>query len=520
MKINIYKIIRIILSTLFFIPILAIFIDFKHLTSDATKSFFTEIQFAPALLNFIQNPLNSFFILAVLLIITIIFGRIYCSSVCPLGILQDIILYFQKKINKKKKLNYSKPANKVRYSILFVTTLGIILGQNIVINLLDPYSLFGKIAATIFRPIALIFNNLISYLFLFFDSYLLSSININYSIPIMIFSLLFFGVIIYLVLKKGRLYCNTICPVGTFLGVISRYSFFKIKINYTKCNSCKLCEKKCRATCIDSKNQKIDYSRCINCYDCISVCSTKAIEYSLISFKKSKKNIVAKEVDINKRIFVSTMISGFATNSILSKANELTTSTHNTTIKEDRNNLVTPPGSLYLTNYNTLCTACNLCVTACPTDVLQPTFIDYGLEYIFQPKLDFHKGFCNYECTTCLDVCPTNAITKIPLEQKKLTQIGVAQFIRENCVVITERTDCGACNEHCPTKAVIMHPEGDLFVPKVIETLCLGCGACEYACPTKPFKAIYVEGNAIHKTLEPHIEDKPQRIETPEEFPF
>lgn len=520
MKLNIYKTIRIILGILFFIPILSIFIDFKHLTSDATKSFFTEIQFIPSLLNFIQNPLNSFLIIALLLIVTLIFGRIYCSSVCPLGILQDIILYFQKKFNKKKKLNYSKPVNKVRYSILLFTFLGIFLGQNIVLNLLDPYSLFGKIAASIFRPMALIFNNILSYLFLFFDSYLLHSINIYYAIPLLIFSILVFGFIIFLVLKKGRLYCNTICPVGTFLGLISRYSFIKIKINDSKCNECKLCEKKCRATCIDSEKRQIDYSRCINCYDCISVCSTRAIEYSLISFNATKNNILEKEINQNKRTFITTMITGAIANTILSRANEISTSTYKTTIKEERNNLVTPPGSLYLTNYNTLCTACNLCVTACPTDVLQPTFIDYGLEYIFQPKLDFHKGFCNYECTTCLDICPTNAITKIPLEQKKLTQIGVAQFIRENCVVITDGTDCGACNEHCPTKAVIMKPEGNLFVPEVIESLCLGCGACEYACPTKPYRAIYVEGNIIHKTLEPHIEDKPQRIETPEEFPF
>jgi ferredoxin len=137
-----------------------------------------------------------------------------------------------------------------------------------------------------------------------------------------------------------------------------------------------------------------------------------------------------------------------------------------------------------------------------------------------QPVMDYHKGFCNFECTVCIDVCPTGALMPLMLEAKKLTQIGKVKFIKENCIVETERTDCGACSEHCPTKAVKMIPFIDnLVIPEVEEDICIGCGACEYACPTVPFKAIYVNGNPIHldaKKPESGTTDK----KVLEEFPF
>jgi ferredoxin len=145
----------------------------------------------------------------------------------------------------------------------------------------------------------------------------------------------------------------------------------------------------------------------------------------------------------------------------------------------------------------------------------------YGLKGILQPRMDYITSFCNYECKLCGDVCPTGAILPLLLEEKKLTQLGKAKFVKENCVVETQKTDCGACSEHCPTKAVQMMPYWrNLTIPEVTEDICVGCGACEYACPTDP-KSIYVEGNPTHQQAkEPRQEKLDVDIDYKEEFPF
>jgi len=120
-----------------------------------------------------------------------------------------------------------------------------------------------------------------------------------------------------------------------------------------------------------------------------------------------------------------------------------------------------------------------------------------------QPMLSFEKGFCNYDCTICSDVCPSGALLPLTLEQKHVTQMGQVQFIIENCIVHTDGTSCGACSEHCPTQAVSMIPyKNDLTIPHINTEICVGCGGCEYVCPTMPYKAIYVEGIANHNIIE------------------
>ena len=106
------------------------------------------------------------------------------------------------------------------------------------------------------------------------------------------------------------------------------------------------------------------------------------------------------------------------------------------------------------------------------------------------------------------------------VDAKKLTQLGRAVFVKDNCIVKTEKTACGACSESCPTKAVHMVPyEGKLLIPETKDDICIGCGHCEYACPTTPYKAIYVNGNFDHK-----VAKKPENVKSdvkkPVEFPF
>jgi ferredoxin len=190
------------------------------------------------------------------------------------------------------------------------------------------------------------------------------------------------------------------------------------------------------------------------------------------------------------------------------------------TIPEKKTSPVSPPGSRSIERFNKICTGCSLCVSACPTKVLQPAFLEYGLIGVMQPHMDYRKGLCEFDCTLCSEVCPTGAIVPLTMEAKHTLQIGQVHFEKKNCIVETEKTDCGACSEHCPTKAVQMVPYGKLFIPEVNQKICVGCGACEYACPTTPFKAIFVDGNPKHLAAEKPKTEKAKSALKEGEFPF
>jgi ferredoxin len=191
-----------------------------------------------------------------------------------------------------------------------------------------------------------------------------------------------------------------------------------------------------------------------------------------------------------------------------------------TTVARARTWPVAPPGAGNIARFNDLCTACHLCVSACPYGVLQPALLDYGLSGLLQPHLEFTAGYCSYECNRCGEVCPTGALRPLELVAKQTVQLGVAHFIRDNCIVYTDHTACGACDEYCPTKAVHMVPYQDgLTIPHVRPGLCVGCGACENACPTRPHRAIYVEGHPVHQQAR-RPQAKPLQQKAPSGFPF
>jgi ferredoxin-type protein NapF len=336
------------------------------------------------------------------------------------------------------------------------------------------------------------------------------------------------GLIAWLSLYFGRLYCNAICPVGTVLGLMSRISVFRIRMDKSTCTRCGKCAFACKSSCISVKDMKVDFSRCVACYNCISVCPEGSIRYT-----SRKADAVKMEPVVNtKREFITkSVIYALALAGISKKAfsEEKEHGHHHGhgheerpagKIVNDKEHPVSPPGSVSLKHFNDRCTACHLCISSCPTGVLQASFLEYGLSGMMQPRMDYSKEYCNYECTKCGEVCPTGAILPLTVEDKKLEQIGRVHFTKKKCIVYTDNTSCGSCSEHCPTQAVRMVAyKDDLTIPETNDEICIGCGACEFACPVKPNTAIFVKGNAVHQVAKAPKQEE-LKVEEGNAFPF
>jgi polyferredoxin len=519
------KKLRVVLSLLFFAVIALLFFELFGKIFNVSPLLILRFQFVPSLVQFIATLSLISLGFAFIVLLTLLFGRIYCSTLCPLGTLQDLFAYLSKKLSPRKKIfKFKKPANWLRYGILAVVILSLFTGSILLVNLLDPYSAFGKIVTNLFRPLLVAVNNLASMALSQADIYWLPRVKwIAVNKAALAFALGWIILLLFLVVKRGRLYCNTVCPVGTLLGLFARFSLFRIRLDKTKCNSCGKCSAVCKAECIDPKNQTVDFSRCVGCMNCLSPCPDGGVKFQPFWVKDEPAGFI--DYDPQKREFfkksglvlAGTMIAG----KVFAQAEEKKKEVIQATVPIVRNFPVTPPGAESQQRFNSLCTACHLCVSACPTQVLQPTYFLYGLTGFLQPRMDYITNFCNFECTLCGEVCPTGAILPVTAEEKKLLQLGKSYFVKENCIVYTKDTICGACSEHCPTKAVNMVPYKDkLNIPEVNNKICVGCGACEYACPTDP-KSIYVDGNPVHLVAEKPVEIKmEEKIDYKEEFPF
>lgn len=522
---------RVLVSLCFLLIAVLIFIDFRHEFTESFISSFLFFQFAPSVIKILQVVTFSAAGFILILILTLLFGRVYCSTICPLGIFQDVISWLSVKLRKKKwPYRFKAPHNILRYSLLALTVVFLVSGSILMLTLLDPYSNFGRFFTYFMKPVVVAVNNWLSPILTSRGIYSVFPV----SLPpvrweVMVFPMAMLILVFWLSLKYGRLYCNTVCPVGTLLGFVSKFSLFRIYIDKESCSKCGRCDRICKSSCMSFRDSEVDFSRCVACYNCLSICPDNAVKYSLI--KKTGKPFQAgteiagkvKGTDESKRNFLlSSLLMLFGLNrfSRLS-AEDIPTPQQDTLIPENKSYPVSPPGSVSISHFNRACTACTLCVSVCPTHVLQPSLLEYGIGGLLQPRMDFHAGFCNFDCTACGDVCPTGAILPLTRDDKHVTQTGIVRFEKENCVVFTDNTSCGACSEHCPTRACDMVPYiGELTIPEINESTCIGCGACEYICPTRPYRAIYVDGNPRHEIAERPETEKVEKDVDFEEFPF
>lgn len=488
------KKIRTILAVVFFALITLLFLDFTG-TAHHWLGWMAKIQFLPAVM-----ALNVVVIVA-LVLLTLVFGRIYCSVICPLGVFQDILARLRR---KKNKYSYSKEVKWLRYPVLVLFVIALVAGVGSVFQLLAPYSSYGRIATMIFQPIWMLGNNILGTIAERADSYAFYTVDVwMKSLPVLIIALVTLVVLFILAWRGGRTYCNTICPVGTILSFLARYSFLKIRFDADKCKNCSMCSKNCKAACIDYKTHTVDYSRCVVCGNCIDKCKFGALHYDNKHIHQKAK--AEEGIDASKRSFL--IAGALATTAALAQKKEKLMDGGLAELEDkvtpERQTPLTPPGSQSFQHFAQHCTGCQLCVSECPNNVLRPST---DLMHLMLPEMSYERGHCRPECTRCSEVCPAGAILRVDKPDKSSIQIGHAVWIKKNCVVLTDEVECGNCARHCPAGAIEMVPldendEESPMIPAINETVCIGCGACEYVCPSRPFSAIYVEGHEVHKHI-------------------
>lgn len=444
------KVIRIILAALMLLGITALLLD----TTGVLRhwlGWMPKVQLLPAMM-----ALNVAVVVAILLV-TLVIGRFYCAVVCPMGIFQDLFVWAHKLIfGKKRPYRYRKPANWLRYTVLALFVLAMLVGMNSIAVLIAPYSAYARMVTGLHA------SGLAQW--------------------VAIATLAVIGLMSF---TMGRLWCNTICPVGSLLGLLAKHRLFGIRLDAAKCVGCRKCEHGCKAMCIDIDNKTVDHSRCVDCWNCLAQCPTGAIS---LGGKQPAES--TKPVDDSRRKFVAGTVAVGAAMAVQAQEQKLDGGLAALMDKQvpQRKTPLKPFGSQSIKNFGTRCTACQLCVSQCPEKVLRPSA---KLESLMQPELNYTDGYCRMACTRCSEVCPAGAIQPISKEEKTAISIGCAVVLKDNCI------GCGTCARHCPSAAISM-VDGK---PAVNEARCLGCGACEYYCPARPMTAIYVEGREVHTEI-------------------
>ena len=450
----------------------------------------------------------------VLVLLTLCFGRVYCSVLCPLGLWQDFVSYLaERRKGGRRRYAYRQESWKLRYGVLAVLASGLLGGAAAIPLLLDPYTIFGRIATHLFAPaIHSGANQLIRWQIAYDgpDLGLAHTDVVTFGTTAVLVAAAYLIVISLVAWRYGRLYCQAFCPVGTLLGTVSRHAVLQLHFG-TDCISCGLCAKSCPSSCIDVPHHRIDASRCIDCFTCVSVCPKGALAFG----RPSKETITTSNAGSTQNLPNASrqpgesdnpnqpnaapsltrrqMIAGSAL-ATLAAAGALTKGARGTALAAAPEKVVRPPGALSYATFSERCTGCHLCVASCPQGILRPANLEYGLGGIFQPRLDFTAGYCDPACTRCSDICPAGAITPVAPEKKKTLKIGTALYRPDTCVILTEGRTCGHCAEVCPIHAIEMADDGNgHLLPKVHHRRCIGCGSCEYHCPAQP-KAIRVAG--------------------------
>jgi MauM/NapG family ferredoxin protein len=423
-------------------------------------------------------------------VFSIILGRFFCGWICPLGTILDLVTG---KIRKTAPLMWLR--GNLKYYLLATLLFAALFRMNLA-GLLDPIAVLIRFLTFFFYPLVgyafreswvglydLLGDNR-DYLaggYSVFKSYLLPFRETFY--PLAFWSLLLFTAILFLERYERRNWCKNLCPLGSLLGLLGYFSIFK-RVPSRLCSDCGDCKEHC-PTAFDS--DILQKTNCIRCLDCYAQCRFKRV-----SFRPARLKKPSHVFSPARRVILASAVSGF----LLPRAFAFR-------LPSSESRILRPPGVTGDNDFLKKCVRCGECMKVCPRNALYPASFQAGLYSLFTPVVIPRLGYCEYNCNLCGQVCPTGAIPKLPLKEKKAAVIGLAVVDKNHCLPYAKKLNCIVCEEHCPIpeKAVRFEDveETDytgkklvLKKPYILEKLCNGCGICEYVCPVEEKAAVEV----------------------------
>lgn len=443
--------------------------------------------------------------------VTLVFGRVFCGWFCPFGTLHNLVSsargHYRRVVKRTEAFSRWQRA---KYFVVIALLVMAALGAQWT-GVLDPFSLMYRSVSLTVVPAADIAMRTVSNAVYMADPHLGSLHLRDLTEPVYtwwqeqvaatelrVFSgtgavFLVFTAALLLNLVRNRFWCRYVCPLGAMLGFFAVRPLLRLTSDPAACNSCAKCTLACPAAAQPEKPGEWLSTECFGCWNCVGACSNQGLDFA---WSAPHVRTSTGSVNIGKRRAMASAVGGVAALSMM----RITPAANAKTFEPA---LIRPPGSRPEPEFLQRCVKCGLCMQTCPSGGLQPTWAEAGLEGLWSPMLVPAIGWCEYECHACGQVCPTQAIVPLPLEEKKTTKIGLAVFDTTRCLPYAYGRECIVCEEHCPVpdKAItfemrdVTTRDGDVItlkVPRVDPDRCTGCGICETKCVFKDLAAIRV----------------------------
>jgi polyferredoxin len=455
--------------------------------------------------------------------LTLVFGRVFCGWICPFGTLHQILswLWPGPPLKTRARIDRNRTQAWQRYKyLLMIALLGSAALGSAIGGLFDPICMMvrglalGVLPALEWTTTAALDRARRTHSpgVQIAADHLQEGLSETLWGPTQVhFHAAWFVTFIFVAIVLAnrfipRFWCRALCPLGAFLGVLSKFSLFGFQKAHAKCTDCNLCLVHCQGADSPEGGAKHRQEECHGCFNCVAACPEDVLEYRFLPDRTS----TAAGADVSRREVMTGALAGAALVPAM-RIGDWPGGAYSEKV-------IRPPGAVAEADFLDRCIRCAECMKVCPNNALHPALFEAGPEGLWTPILIPRIGYCEHSCVLCGQVCPTGAIAKIE-EKDKLGQgvppvrIGTAMFDRGRCLPWAMATPCTVCEEFCPTspkaiwveevqvprRARVARPgeegQSDLVTvrrPHIDPSLCIGCGACEKVCPVVDRPAVYV----------------------------